>query len=136
MSNKHKGFIDMSSIIYLLLAALILPSVYMCFLQLSQFSSTTLDSLLAESERLSIASFMYHDSLGASLDLHGSELIFNQEFESISYTITNSQLKRHSKRTQYLSQFLNVSSMNKISDNCFIVNYTNSGPLELCISSI
>ncbi len=136
MTNKHKGFIELSSLIYLLLSAFILPSIYMCFLQLSQFSSTTLNSLLRESERLSIASFMYHDSLGARLELHSSELTFIKEFESINYSISNEHLKRHSKRTQFLSQFLKISSINKISDSCFFIKHTNSLPLELCISSI
>ena len=133
--TKKNGFIDISYLIYLMISALILPAIYTCFLQLSYFSTRTLNLFLAESERLSIATFIYHDSLGSSLQLDTSKITFKLPINDIHYQVTHSKLKRQSARTQYLTQFLNPSSIKKVTDDCLIIKFTTVENLELCIGS-
>tara|TARA_Y200000002_G_scaffold374850_1_gene376226 strand:- start:773 stop:1186 length:414 start_codon:yes stop_codon:yes gene_type:complete len=134
LTNKD-GFIDISYLIYLMISALILPAIYTCFLQLSYFSTETLNLFLAESERLSIATFIYHDSLGSSIQSNSSNITFQLPRNETHYEVIHSKLKRQSTRTQYLTQFLNPSSIKKVTDDCLIIKFTTIENLELCIGS-
>ena len=132
MKLNNYGFIDISYLIWLLVCALILPALYTCFLQLSFFCTTQLDSFLNESELLSVATFMYQDSVGSTLELNNSSITFKNTVSPINYTVTNSTLKRRINRTQNLTQYLTVNSLEMSSSDCVLLTYNNTFTQELC----
>ena len=106
--------------------------IYLCFLNLSSVSNESLNSLLSESERLSIHGYINHDLIGSYIEFINSDITLHSSTATIDYFIQNNDLKRRIKRTQKLNQFLQFSQLELISKSCFSLNYQNNQSLQLC----
>lgn len=132
MTKFNYGLIDCSYIVYIFITSFIIPMIYLCFLNLSSVSNESLNSLLSESERLSIHGYINHDLIGSYIEFINSDITLHSSTATIDYFIQNNDLKRRIKRTQKLNQFLQFSQLELISKSCFSLNYQNNQSLQLC----
>lgn len=132
MNNIHYGFIASTYLIWLSICACIMPIIYTGLMQLASFCIHTLDSLLHESERLSISTYIQHDSLGSQLELTNKVVTLRHNDYQINYFIRDNSLKRYKNRYQNLNQYLNFNQVTLISNSCFNLHYNLENSIQSC----